>query len=100
MQETWVRSLGGENPLGEETATHSTILAGTFRGAWWATVQRVTKSQTWLNTHTHTHSSCGAWAPYAQASGVVVHGLSYLKAWLTFQDQGLNPCPLHWQVNS
>ena len=56
MQETWVRSLGGENPLGEETATHSTILAGTFRGAWWATVQRVTKSQTWLNTHTHTHT--------------------------------------------
>ena len=27
MQETWVRSLGGENPLEEETATHSSILA-------------------------------------------------------------------------
>ena len=27
MQETWVRSLGGENPLEEETETHSSILA-------------------------------------------------------------------------
>ena len=27
MQETWVRSLGGENPLKEEMATHSSILA-------------------------------------------------------------------------
>ena len=26
-QETWVRSLGWEDPLGEEIATHSTILA-------------------------------------------------------------------------
>ena len=27
MQETWVRSLGQEDPLEEEMATHSTILA-------------------------------------------------------------------------
>ena len=26
-QETWVRSLGGEDPLEEEMATHSSILA-------------------------------------------------------------------------
>ena len=26
-QETWVQSLGGEDPLEEEMATHSTILA-------------------------------------------------------------------------
>ena len=31
-QETWVRSLGGENPLGEEMETHSSILARTFHG--------------------------------------------------------------------
>ena len=31
-QETWVRSLGGENPLGEEMETRSSILAGTFHG--------------------------------------------------------------------
>ena len=27
MQETWVRSLGGEDPLKKEMATHSSILA-------------------------------------------------------------------------
>ena len=27
MQETWVQSLGQEDPLEEEMATHSTILA-------------------------------------------------------------------------
>ena len=27
MQETWVQSLGGENPLEEGIATHSSILA-------------------------------------------------------------------------
>ena len=27
MQETWVRSLGGENPLEKGMATHSSILA-------------------------------------------------------------------------
>ena len=27
MQETWVRSLGGKDPLEEEMATHSSILA-------------------------------------------------------------------------
>ena len=27
MRETWVRSLGGEDPLEEKMATHSSILA-------------------------------------------------------------------------
>ena len=27
MQETWVRSLGGEDPLEKEMATHSSVLA-------------------------------------------------------------------------
>ena len=30
MQETWVRSLGGEDPLEKEMATHSSILAWTI----------------------------------------------------------------------
>ena len=47
-----------EDPLEEERATHSSILAQRIpmdRGAWWATVHRVTKSQTQLkrlNAHT------------------------------------------------
>ena len=51
MQETWVRSLGWEDPLEEGMATHSSILAWTIpmdREAWWAIVHGVTKNQTWL----------------------------------------------------
>ena len=32
MQETWVRSLGQEDPLEKEMATHSSILAGESYG--------------------------------------------------------------------
>ena len=46
MQETWVRSLGWEDPLEEELATHSSILAWRIpmdKGAWQAMVSGVTK---------------------------------------------------------
>ena len=49
MRETWVRSLGWENPLEEEMATHSSVLAWRIpmgRGAWRATVHGVEKSWT------------------------------------------------------
>ena len=49
MQETWVRSLGWEDPLEEGMATHSSILAWRIlmdRGAWRAIAHRVAKSQT------------------------------------------------------
>ena len=52
MRETWVPSLGWEDPLQEEMATHSTILAWRIpmdRGAWRATVQGVAKSWTRLS---------------------------------------------------
>ena len=51
MQETWVRSLGLEDPLEESMATHSSILASRIpmdRGAWWAIVHGFTDSQTQL----------------------------------------------------
>ena len=49
MQETQVRSLGQEDPLEEEMATYSSILAWENpmdRGAWKALVHGVSKSQT------------------------------------------------------
>ena len=52
MWEIWVRSLGWEGPLEEGMETHSSILAWRIpmdREAWWATVYRVTKSQTELS---------------------------------------------------
>ena len=48
-RETWVRSLGREDPLEEGMATHSSILAWRIsmdREAWRATVYGVAKSQT------------------------------------------------------
>ena len=53
MQETWVQSLGWEDPLEKEMATHFIILAWEIpldRGAWWTTVCGVTNSQTRLST--------------------------------------------------
>ena len=50
--ETWVRSLGWQDPLEEEMATHSSILAWRIpmdREAWRAIVYGVSKSQTQLS---------------------------------------------------
>ena len=52
MQETWVLFLGQEDPLEKGRATHSSILAWRIpidRGAQWATVHGVAKSQTPLS---------------------------------------------------
>ena len=51
MWETWVCTLGCEDPLEEGMATHSSILAWKIlvdRGAWRAIVHGVAKSQTQL----------------------------------------------------
>ena len=59
-QETWVQSLGLEDPLEEGTATHSSILAWRIpmdRGACQAIVHRILKNHTRLkrlSMHTHT----------------------------------------------
>ena len=52
MRGTLVQSLGWENTLDEGMATHSCILVWKIpmdRGAWWATVHGVSKSQTRLS---------------------------------------------------
>ena len=52
VQETRVQSLGQEDPLEQEMATHSSIscLENPMDwGAWWTTVHEVAKSQTWLS---------------------------------------------------
>ena len=49
MRETWVQSLGWEDPLEEGMAIHPSILAGRIhvdRGAWRAIVHGVMKSWT------------------------------------------------------
>ena len=48
------------------------------------------------------HVGSGVVARGLQSAGsvVVVHRLSCSAACGIFPDQGTNPCPLHWQVNS
>ena len=58
LQETWVQSVGQEDPLEKRMATHSSILAwktSMDRGAWRATVHGITKSQTRLKNFIFTY---------------------------------------------
>ena len=60
MQETWVQSLGQEDPLEKEMATHSSILA--WRILWMEEAGGlqsvgVAKSRTWLSDFTFTFFS-------------------------------------------
>ena len=53
MWETWIRSLGWEDPLEQGMATHSSVLVCRIpmdTGAWRATVHGVAKSRTRLST--------------------------------------------------
>ena len=61
MRETWVQSLGWEDPLGEGMATHSSVLTWRIpmhRGAWQATGHGVAKRWTGLSEYTQ-RSTCG-----------------------------------------
>ena len=58
MQETWVQSLGQEDPLEKEMATHSSTLAWKNpmdREVWWTTVHGIAKSRTRLSNFTSLH---------------------------------------------
>ena len=53
------RSLGGEDPLEMEMATHCSILAwenSMDRGAWQARVHRVAETETRMNDWAHMHA--------------------------------------------
>ena len=74
LQEAWVQSLGGEDPWEKAWQPTPVILPGKSmeRGAWWAIVYRVAKSQTRLKELSmHTPTRVGSW----------------------FTDQGSNPRP-------
>ena len=60
-QETLVQSLGGEDPLEEGMATHSSILPGEStmdRGAWWATGPWGLKESDMTDVTWHTCGVC------------------------------------------
>ena len=51
-------------------------------------------------SHCSGFSCCEARAPGARASAVVTRGPSCSAACWIFPDRSLNPCALHWQVDS
>ena len=86
-QEIWVPSLGGEEPLEEGMAAHSSILAWRIpldRGVWPATVCGVTKSLIELSTQ-WTRDYCTG------DSGLAVPQLQNCSSCRAFQIQDLGP---------
>ena len=77
MQETWVQSLGGEDPLEKGMATHSSysyLENPMDRGAWWATVHRVPESQTQMKgLSTHVSDSFGAKSLDCHTFSKIIH---------------------------
>ena len=74
VRETWVQSLGWEDPLEGEMATHFSILAWRIpmdRGAWWATyspwghkeLDTTERLSTWFNHHAQPVSDGGRFIP-------------------------------------
>ena len=66
MRETWVRSLGREDPLEEGMATHSSLLAWRIlmdRGAWKATVHGITESDMTEQLSTAQHTTLNTLSP-------------------------------------
>ena len=57
-KETWLQSLDQENLSGGGNGNkiqYSCLENPMSRGAWWATVNEITKRQAWLSTRIHTH---------------------------------------------
>ena len=86
----WYRAWAFSN-CGEQgllfTVVHSLLIAVASLG--WSTGSRCAG-----------FSSCSMHALECVGSIDVVHGLSCSTACGIFLDQGLNSCPLHWQVDS
>ena len=101
MQETWVQSLGWEDPLEKGKDIHSSILAG--RIPWTGEVHRVPKSWTPLSDfHFHLLWTATLWTVAHQASlpmdfpGKNIWVCSHFFLQGIFPIQESNPCLLHW----
>ena len=104
MQEAWVRSLGGEDPLVKGMATHSSISClenPMDRGAWQATVHGVTKSGAntgWERKRTVDCKApgalCGAPADWERLSPPGSHALDGQDSLTPSFQLSSPPCPL------
>ena len=93
MQETWVRSLGWEDPLEKGKATHSSILV--WRIPW--TVHWVAKSWTRLGDFYFTSSQPGYCQGYCQDTVITTNHscCSFITTQTSFPGEG-NGTPLHY----
>ena len=85
MQETWVQSLGWDDPLEEGMTNHASIPAWRIpmdRGAWEATVHGVAKSQTGLSKEAQ-HSTQDPITIFLIVWGLFSVGLFLLLCFLT-----------------
>ena len=69
IQNTWDWSLGQEDPWRRKRLPTPVFLPGEFHGqrAWWAIVQGIAKSRTWLSSHWSLHwdrRRGHGWLPY------------------------------------
>ena len=96
-QETWVQSLGWEDPLEEGMATHSSILVWRIRmdiEAWRATVHSVTESNMTEQLSTAQHSTWFRETPKVQIHSLSLTDGSVNRARVFSQnDQGSYPSP-------
>ena len=66
---------------------------GAWFSLWWCLLLQSTGSRTWVSVV----AACGL---QSMGSMVVARGLSCCTAGGILLDQGSNPCPRHWQVDS
>ena len=108
MQETWVRSLGGEDPLEEEMTTCSSILAweipGTEKpgrlqsmgsqrvGRHWVTEKALVRACIHKHTHTHTHNT--------SRDLIGSLGLTILEDYAMMQKADCPPCEALWRTET
>ena len=78
---TWVWLLGWEDPPEEYSCLESPM----DRGAWWAMVYRITKSQTWLRqlSSQHTGDGVGQGGPSGRANDFLVVGRAFSEKQMT-----------------
>ena len=97
MQETWVWSLGRENPLVREMATHSSTLAWKFWDRWACGLKSMgSESWTELSMHIHKHTPDARWVGnHAEPCGHPEQGSPSVSPISFFQviDSGLYDLP-------
>ena len=103
MQETWVQSLGREDPLEKEMATHSIILA--WRIPWMGEpggLQSMGLQRVGHNWATNTHTPIAdspvrriSFAMVAVSTGLAEPGFAFYVTWLTGHHKGYLPSREH-----